>query len=166
MLSDHEVKRPVIDTRLSLALCCRFCPVLLLLQEFLLPPIAQLLGLEASSAKQPGSSTAGSSAFALPSGAGGLMMQAWNLPGMLAGGGFGSRGSQNPGSSGSGRQAGGQGSSQQQQGHAAAAVDDAISRAQQLRDQLYGQQLMQGFDPQELRMVSEGGGGGRGRGGG
>ena len=38
-------------------------------------------------------------------------------------------------------------------------MEDAISRAQQLRDQLYGQQLMQGFDPQELRMVR---GGGRG----
>lgn len=115
------------------------------LQEFLLPSIPELLGLDAPlSQQQQAGYGSGSSAYALP-GAGGLMLQAWNFTGMLTGGGLGSR-SQNPGG------AGGQGSTGQQ-GHAAAAVDDAISRALQLRDQLYGQQLMQGFDPQELRMV-------------
>jgi hypothetical protein len=118
----------------------------MLVQDLLLPPIPQLLGLDAPiSQQQQAGCGGGSSALSLPgAGAGGLMLQAWNFTGMLTGGGLGSR-SQNSGG------ASGQGPSQ---GHAAAAVDDAISRALQLRDQLYGQQLMQGFDPQELRMVS------------
>lgn len=157
-------------------------------QEFLLSPIPLLLGLDAPEAagssssqqQQPysfgsfggNSSSGGGSggALALPgAGAGGLMLQAWNFTSMLTGGGSGGRG-QNPAAGGTTGRAGGPGgqggggSSAQQGGQAAAAVvEDAISRAQQLRDQLYGQQLMQGFDPQELRMVREAGtGGGRG----
>lgn len=154
-------------------------PLPLSCQEFLLPPIPQLLGLDVPEAAAGSSisqqqysfgcnsrSSGGSSvgALALPgAGAGGLMLQAWNFTGMLSGGGLGGRGGQNP-AAGGGQGGGGRSSVQQGQGGgggqaAAAVVEDAISRAQQLRDQLYGQQLMQGFDPQELRMVR---GGGRG----
>lgn len=122
------------------------------LQEFLLPPIPQLLGLDASAATQQQGGFGGSisSTLALPAAAaGGLMMQAWNLTGMLTGSGLGGSRSQNPGGA-----AGGAGGGAAQQGHAAAAVGDAISKAQQIRDSLYGQQLMQGYDPHELRMVS------------
>lgn len=99
------------------------------------------------------------------------MLQAWNFTGMLTGGGVGGQnpnssgagvgggvgggagGQQQGGGSGSGSGSGGQYQQHGQHHHAAAAVDDAISRAQQYREQLYGQQLMQGFDPQEMRMV-------------
>lgn len=123
------------------------CPAALpvCLQDYLLPPIPELLGLDVPTRSQTQQQYGlSSSALALPgAGAGGLMMQAWNLPGMLGG----SRG-QNPSY---GSRDAGQGSAQQ--GQSVAVVDDAIRKAQSLRDQLYGVQLMQRFDPQELRMV-------------
>lgn len=117
------------------------------LQDYLLPPIPELLGLDVPTRSQTQQQYGpSSSALALPgAGAGGLMMQAWNLPGMLGG----SRG-QHPGY---GSRDPGQGSAQQ--GQSVAVVDDAIRKAQLLRDQLYGVQLMQRFDPQELRMVGK-----------
>jgi hypothetical protein len=153
---------------------CRLCPcflchLCLALQELLLTPIPQLLGLNTPSNQQqqqqglPGSAAGGSSA------AGPLLLQAWNFTGMLTGGGLGNRGGQNP-AGGPGHDGGQGGNAAFQQGHSAAAVDDAISKAHWLRERLYGQQLMQGFDPQELRMVREGwekrvrGMGGRGEG--